>query len=400
SGHAYEEHLAAMKKYHADSGAAQKGKKGGKGKKGPGRGKGKETMAQAQEAPQIEGLSPDVQRFFQLAKDICGTMKEENRTMTAEEWAEVLAVSCPGNGCEDPEVFAAMREERMMPVEEEEDAPTFGGRSPRASPGAGTARAIRLMSSSAPLSQEELEEQKKLMAIFKKEHPGFDFSEVSEEDQRRLWNKTVPMNQWTEEQKKKKSERMKTVIWSRSSSSTSDLQHPVWNDPNSEMSRLIQKNSTEERSERSKMSESTKDIDEQAFWSPCQMKAPQDMVLRIAAQATGRQYGGYWTNPPLPEGEIQENQRMEAAVAAVKNRKEKEEKFQVLEEPLKFKSLPLEGPNPDVRRETARVKRKAQNLEGQRVRTESEPGPPRRHGRASGCTPYSGTARPLPLEPL
>ena len=76
-----------MKKYHADSGAAQKGKKDGKGKKGPGRGKGKETMATAQEAPQIEGLSPDVQRFFQLAKDICGTMKEENRTMSAEEWA-------------------------------------------------------------------------------------------------------------------------------------------------------------------------------------------------------------------------------------------------------------------------------------------------------------------------
>ena len=181
------------------------------------------------------------------------------------------------------------------------------------------------MQSSAPLSQEELEEQKKLMAIFKKEHPGFDFSEVSEEDQRRLWNKTVPMNQWTEEQKKKKSERMKTVIWSRSSSSKSDLVHPVWNDPHSEMSRLIQKNSTEERSERSKMSESMKDIDEQAFWSPCQIKAPQDMVLRIAAQATGKQYGGYWTSPPLPEGEIQENQRMEAAVAAVKNRKEKSE---------------------------------------------------------------------------
>ncbi len=232
---------------------------------------------------------------------------------------------CSVNANEDPEVFAATREERMMPVEEKKDAPTFGRKSLRASPAAGTARAIRLMSSSTPLSQEELEEQKKLMAIFKKEHPGFDFSEVSEEDQRRLWNKTVPMNQWTEEQKKKKSEQMKTVIWSRSSSSKSDLLHPVWNDPHSEMSRLIQKNSTEERSERSKMSESMKDIDEQAFWSPCQIQAPQDMVLRMAAEATGRQYGGYWTNPPLPEGEIQENQRMEAAVGAVKNRKEESE---------------------------------------------------------------------------
>ena len=195
------------------------------------------------------------------------------------------------------------------------------------------------------------------------------------------------------------------------------------------------------RLRKSDQSESMKDIDEQAFWSPCQMKAPQDMVLRMAAAATGKQYGGYWTHPPVPKGEIQENQRMEAAVAAVKNRKEKdqpstlwkfgegftlkgddkpdevewnekeavwkvknrkekEEKFQVLQEPRRFKSLPLEGPNPEVRQETARVKRKVQNLEGHRVRTESEPAPPRRHGRASGCTPYSGTARPLPLEPL
>ena len=207
------------------------------------------------------------------------------------------------------------------------------------------------------------------------------------------------------------------------------------------------------------MSESMKDIDEQAFWSPCQIKAPQDMVLRIAAQATGRQYGGYWTNPPLPEGEIQENQRMEAAVAAVKNRKEKsewcgihsgwrsccgcpsnqpsnfsqypaswefgqgvdpkgdrplewngetwtpcedlfrkkqkerEEKFQVLREPpyegRRLKSLPLEGPNPG--------KRKVQNQEGHRVRTGSEPEPPRRRERRPM---EPAPPPPQPLEPL
>ncbi len=112
-GHAYEEHLAAMKKYYASSSAPQKGKQDGKGKKGPGRGKGKETMAQAQEGAQIEGVPPDVQGFFQMAKDICGTMKEENRTMSIEEWAEVMEISCPGDGCEDPEVFAAMREAGM-----------------------------------------------------------------------------------------------------------------------------------------------------------------------------------------------------------------------------------------------------------------------------------------------
>ena len=126
-GHAYEEHLAAMKKYYASSSAPQKGKKDGKGKKGPGRGKGKETMAQAQEGAQIEGVPPDVQRFFQMAKDICGTMKEENRTMSIEEWAEVLAISCPGDGCEDPEVFAAMREAGISANDEEEDAPTLVG---------------------------------------------------------------------------------------------------------------------------------------------------------------------------------------------------------------------------------------------------------------------------------
>ncbi len=46
---------------------------------------------------------------------------------------------------------------------------------------------------SAPLSQADLEEQKKLMKIFKEEH-------VSVEDQQRLWNNTVPMEQWIEEQ--------------------------------------------------------------------------------------------------------------------------------------------------------------------------------------------------------
>ena len=89
--------------------------------------------------------------------------------------------------------------------------------------------------------------------------------------------------------------------------------------------------------------------------------------------------------------------RMAAAVAAVKNRTEKEEKFQVLEEPLRFDRR---EPNPNpVRRETAKVKRKAQNLDGHRVRTESEPRPPPLwHGRASGCTPFSGTMKPLPLD--
>ncbi len=142
-----------MKKYYASSSAPQKGKNDGKGKKGPGKGKGKETMAQAQEGPQIEGVPPDVQRFFQMAKDICGTMKEENRTMSIEEWAEVLAISCPGDGCEDPEVFAAMREAGISADDEEEDAPTFGGtrsgRSPRA-----------MSSGSASLSQADLEEQR------------------------------------------------------------------------------------------------------------------------------------------------------------------------------------------------------------------------------------------------
>jgi hypothetical protein len=120
----------------------------------------------------------------------------------------------------------------------------------------------------------------------------------------------------------------------------------------------------------------------------------------MAAAATGKQYGGYWTHPPteITQGEVPEK-RMAAAVAAVKNRTEKEEKFQVLEEPLRFDRR---EPNPNpVRRDTAKVKRKAQNLDGHRVRTESEPRvgpPPLCHGRAGGCTPFSGTMKPLPLD--
>ena len=74
----------------------------------------------------FEGVPPDVQQFFQTAKDICGTMQEGNRTMSIEEWAEVLALSCPGEGCEDPEVFAAMREGGITAFDDDEDQPHFG----------------------------------------------------------------------------------------------------------------------------------------------------------------------------------------------------------------------------------------------------------------------------------